>query len=266
MGTESALTKSSSISSVLLILLAALTFTTACSTQGRKSRPAAQASRSISPTRVAAATPASRSPGSSVAEPAERSWPTKRFAERSAALPVADLAHLRPGLVVNVSVLVAGKAEIEAAGKRITDKGAIAMPLLGTVDVHDLTLEEMSAKLATSYKDYFVNPQVIVEFVRDDNREGASPWGCVTVLGRVKKPGKINIPATRDLVLSAAIQQAGGFDTSAKQAAIRITRRLSGGSLESREVDFRSVGEEGHVDDDIKLEPDDVVFVPELRF
>ena len=256
MGTESALTKSSSISSVLLILLAALTFTTACSTQGRKSRPAAQASRSISPTRVAAATPASRSPGSSVAEPAER----------SAALPFADLAHLRPGLVVNVSVLVAGKAEIEAAGKRITDKGAIAMPLLGTVDVHDLTLEEMSAKLATSYKDYFVNPQVIVEFVRDDNREGASPWGCVTVLGRVKKPGKINIPATRDLVLSAAIQQAGGFDTSAKQAAIRITRRLSGGSLESREVDFRSVGEEGHVDDDIKLEPDDVVFVPELRF
>jgi polysaccharide export outer membrane protein len=179
---------------------------------------------------------------------------------------VTDAARLRPGLVITVNVLVSGKKEIEAIGKRVTDKGTIAMPLLGVVGVDGLTLDELGLKLMASYKEYFVNPQVIVEFVRDDNKEGLSPWGSVTVLGRVKKPGKISIPATRDLTLSAAIQQAGGFDTSAKETAIRITHRLANGQLSSREVNLHSVGAQGLVEEDVMLEPDDVVYVPELVF
>lgn len=174
--------------------------------------------------------------------------------------------RLRPGLVINVVVLVAGKKEIEISASRVTDSGSIAVPLLGTVEVKDLTLDEVVAKLMTGYREFFVNPQVLAEFVLDTYKEGQSPWGSVTVLGRVRKPGKVGIPATRDMTLSAAIQQAGGFDTSAKQAAIRITRRLTNGIVESREVNFRSVGSEGRVEDDIKLEADDVVFVPELVF
>ncbi len=177
-----------------------------------------------------------------------------------------ESADLRPGLVINVTVLVAGKNEIAAPGKRITDKGTISMPLLGAVKVSAQSLESLSAQLTSAYKEFFVNPQVIVEFVRDDNKEGLSPWGSVTVLGRVKKPGKISLPATRDLVLSAAIQQAGGFDTSAKETAIRITHRLSNGGLKTREVNLHSVGAQGLVEEDVLLEPDDVVFVPELVF
>jgi len=180
--------------------------------------------------------------------------------------PANDAAQLRPGLVININVLVAGKKEIDSMGKRVTDKGTIGVPLLGTVGVNGLTLDDLSAKLTTAYAEYFMNPQVIVEFVRDDNREGLSPWGSVTVLGRVKKPGKIIIPATRDLTLSAAIQQAGGFDTSAKENAIRVTRRRGDGSIQTREVDLRSVGAQGLVEEDIQLEPDDVVFVPEMVF
>jgi len=180
--------------------------------------------------------------------------------------PANDVAQLRPGLVININVLVAGKKEIDALGKRVTDKGTIGVPLLGTVGVSGLTLDDLSAKLTTAYAEYFVKPQVIVEFVRDDNREGLSPWGSVTVLGRVKKPGKIIIPATRDLTLSAAIQQAGGFDTSAKENAIRVTRRRGDGAVHTREVDLRSVGAQGLVEEDIQLEPDDVVFVPEMIF
>lgn len=176
------------------------------------------------------------------------------------------MARLRPGLVINVGVLIAGKKEIEATGKRVTDKGTLAMPLLGSVPVRDLTLDELGQQLTTAYKEYFINPQVIVEFVRDDNKEGLSPWGSVTVLGRVKKPGKISIPATCDLTLSAAIQQAGGFDTSAKETAIRITHRLPDGKLYAREVNLHSVGAQGLVEEDVMLEPDDVVYVPELVF
>ena len=177
-----------------------------------------------------------------------------------------DSAKLRPGLVINVTVLVSGKNEITANGKRITDQGTIAMPLLGTVAVSDSTLEDLSSRLTKSYKEYYVDPQVIVEFVRDDNKEGLSPWGSVTVLGRVKKPGRVSLPATRDLTLSGAIQQAGGYDTSAKENAIRVTRKRSGGGVNTWEVDLRSVGAEGMIENDIMLEPDDVVFIPEMIF
>jgi polysaccharide export outer membrane protein len=118
----------------------------------------------------------------------------------------------------------------------------------------------------TRYKDYFVNPQVIVDFVRDENKEGISPWGYVTVLGRVKKPGRIAIPATRDLTVSGAIQQAGGLDTSAQLGAIHVTRRAPNGKTVTKDVNLNAIGVGGRVEDDIVLESDDVVYVPESTF
>lgn len=178
----------------------------------------------------------------------------------------ADSVRLRPGLIVNVSVLVGGKSEIEAKNKRINDNGTLAMPLLGNLVITNQTLDELSVMLEKRYREYLVNPQILVEFVRDDGKEGFSPWGNVTVLGRVKRPGRISLPATRDLTVSGAIQQAGGFDTSAKESAIRITRRLPNGQMKVVEVDLHSVGAKGLVEKDLLLEPDDVVFVPEMMF
>jgi protein involved in polysaccharide export with SLBB domain len=177
-----------------------------------------------------------------------------------------DSARIRPGLVITINVVVAGKNEIEETTKRVSDSGSISLPLLGTLSIRDDTLESLSRRLTTAYGEFFVDPQVIVEFVRDDNREGLSPWGTVTVLGRVKKPGQVSIPATRDLTLSGAIQQAGGFDTSAKDTAIRVTRRTANGQVVTREVNLRAVGTQGRIESDIVLQPDDVVFVPEMIF
>jgi protein involved in polysaccharide export with SLBB domain len=173
---------------------------------------------------------------------------------------------LRPGLVVNVSVVVGGKKVIEEVGRRISESNTLSLPLLETISVEKMTLDRLSERLTQSYRDYYVNPQVMVEFVRDDNREGISPWGYVTVLGRVKRPGQVSIPPTRDMTLSGAIQQAGGLDTSAKDTAIRITRRTVSGQTETYEINLRSVGARGRVDHDIVLLPEDVVFVPELVF
>ena len=86
------------------------------------------------------------------------------------------------------------------------------------------------------------------------------------MLGRVKEPGRIVIPATRDLTVSGAIQQAGGFATSAKDNAILVTRVLPEGKTESRTINLKAVGTGGRLDDDIVLEADDVVFVPEAIF
>ena len=167
---------------------------------------------------------------------------------------------------MNVTVVVAGKKEIEEPVKRISDQGSLTLPLLGTVRVQDETIESLNVKLTELYKQYFVAPQVIVEFLRDDSGEGISPWGYVTVLGRVKKPGRIPIPATRDLTLSRAIQQAGGLDTSARDTAIRITHKNAEGKVDTRELDLHAVGSRGELENDVVLSSEDVVFVPELIF
>jgi polysaccharide biosynthesis/export protein len=173
---------------------------------------------------------------------------------------------LRPGLVLSVSVIVFGKKEIDEPAKRITDAGDITLPLLGKIHVEGLTLEAVSAGVAELYKEYFVQPRVVVEFNIDNASEASTPWGYVTVLGRVTRPGRVNIPATRDLTVSGAIQRAGGLSSSARESSIRVSRRKTDGKTETLKVDLRSVGTEGKTEHDIVLQSGDVVFVPENMF
>ncbi len=180
--------------------------------------------------------------------------------------PPADQALIRPGLMVNVTVIVGGKKQIEEAGRRVSENSTLTLPLLGSLSVGNETLDSLTGRLTAGYQEYFVNPQVLVEFVRDEMPEGISPWGHVTVMGRVKRPGRVNIPPTRDLTVSLAIQQAGGFDTSAKDTAILVTRRDPDGRTTTRQINLRAVGVRGQVENDIVLKPDDVVYIPELVF
>lgn len=177
-----------------------------------------------------------------------------------------DSVKLKPGLMISMTVLVAGKKEIEEPAKRVSEGGTIVLPLLGELDIAEKSLEELQAKLTKDYRQFFVDPQVILEFARDAGTAGGSPWGFVTVLGRVKTPGRVPVPATRDMTVSGAIQQAGGFAASAKDSAILVTRSLPGGHTESRTVNLRAVGTAGRIEDDLVLEANDVVYVPEAMF
>ena len=181
--------------------------------------------------------------------------------------PVLSTApQLTPGLVVAVSVLVSGNKEIDEPAKRISNAGEISLPLIGNVQANGMSLDELTTRLTALYSDYFVHPQVVIEFVKDQNSDMVSPWGYVTVLGRVKSPGRVSIPPTQDMTVSGAIQKAGGLDTSAKDSAIRVTRQTPRGKSAQYEVDLRSVGSRGRVHDDLILKPGDVIFVPEMIF
>lgn len=178
----------------------------------------------------------------------------------------AEVVKLRPGLMISMSVLVSGKKEIDEPAKRVSDGDTIVLPLLGELSVADMSLDDLQRKLTTRYKRFFVSPQVIVDFVQNPGEEGISPWGFVTVLGRVGKPGRIAIPATRDMTVSGAIQKAGGFATSAKTTGILVTRSTPDGKTESRTISLYAVGTAGRLEEDIVIEANDVVYVPEAMF
>lgn len=174
--------------------------------------------------------------------------------------------RLRPGLVIQVAVLVAGKKEIDETNKRVSNSGEIVLPLIGGVNVNGMSLSELDAHLAKLYSAFFINPQVVVEFVLEQSKEAVSPWGYVTVLGRIKAPGRVSIPPTQDLTVSTAIQQSGGLDTSAKDTAIRVTRERPDGLMEQYEINLKAVGSEGQFRNDLILKSGDIVYVPEMIF
>lgn len=180
--------------------------------------------------------------------------------------PTASAPRLRPGLQIGISVLVAGEKEVDEPAKRISAAGTITLPLIGLVDCSGLTLEELTKKLTARYAEFLQDPSVDVDFVIGDGPEAISPWGQVTVLGRVKQPGRINIPPTREMSLSKAIQLAGGLDTSARISNIRITRRNDAGQARQLDVNFLSIGQQGSLEKDLPLLDGDVIFVPESVF
>jgi protein involved in polysaccharide export with SLBB domain len=191
---------------------------------------------------------------------------SKTDAEQASAFHENEAPQLSPGLVVMVSVLVSGKKEIDEPATRISNSGDISLPLIGNVQARGLSLDQLATKLTKLYREYFVQPQVVVGYVIDNSSDIISPWGYVTVLGRVKNPGRVSIPPTQDMTISGAIQKAGGLDTSAKDSAIKVTRKLPDGKSERYDVNLRRVGTQGRVSDDIILKPDDVIFVPEMIF
>lgn len=170
--------------------------------------------------------------------------------------------RLKPGLVIDIVVAAGGRKEVTETAKRVTDDGDIGLPLVGTVHVEGMTLKDLAEHLRTQYSSFLRSPEVNIDF-NLSNPGSPSPWGLVTVLGTVKNPGSVNIPQTQDLTVSRAIRAVGGFDTSADDSAIVVSRRKPDGTIKKIRVNLHGLGSTGQLKQDIKLEAGDVIFVPE---
>lgn len=166
---------------------------------------------------------------------------------------------LQPGYMLDITVLASGTPEIEEKGKRVSMEGTLLVPLLGNVKVAGLTLPALSDLLTEAYKKYLRNPQVSLKFAEGPG--AVSPWGYVTVLGRVNRPGRVNMPAGGGMSVSMAIQAAGGFAKSAREAGIIVVRKHANNRIERFEVDLRDALHRGE-DADMRLASGDVLYVP----
>ncbi len=179
--------------------------------------------------------------------------------------PVDDVPLLRPGVRLNVEVFVADTIQTRAENVRISADGEITLPLIGTANVRDLTVRQAETLLNERYREYYVHPEIRIDFVYDD-RGAASPWGHVTVLGQVRNPGRVNLPPSGDLTVTHAIQQAGGLAPGARTRSIRVTRRDADDRRETIRVNLRKVGTGRERHEDLRLKANDVVYVPETFF
>ena len=139
---------------------------------------------------------------------------------------------------------------------RVSSRGYITFPLLGEVEVTGLTVADLENKLTEMLnKDYLVNPQVSV-FIEE--------YSTVSILGQVKEPGSFEIKGNLSVV--ELISLAGGFTKIAATNDVRIMRTDSSGVKNTTKVKVNDIINKGREDEDVQLEPGDIVTVPESFF
>lgn len=176
----------------------------------------------------------------------------------------AKARELASGDSVEVSVEVDGTMEVSMHRAEINYQGVVTLPLVGDVKIGGMMLSRARDVIAKAYIPYYVQPPVVMLELMDSDAIGE--WGFVTVLGRVNKPGPVPLLSQKGINLSAAIQTAGGFATSAKTSDIRVSRTDELGLKTRVSVDFEEIGEEGNTYADILLIDGDIVHVPERIF
>lgn len=173
-----------------------------------------------------------------------------------------DEPRIRPGLALRITISAAGKTDDQSI--MVSPTGEVTLPLIGTIKCEGMTVQELQEKIKTVCNTFYLNPQVTVQYLFGPDMQ--SPWGTVRVMGQVNRSGPVNVPQTRDLTVTRALQLAGGVTMLGNQAKVQITRRSADGKENhTKTIDLEQIGK-GKIEDDILLQADDVIYVPEIRW
>ena len=162
---------------------------------------------------------------------------------------------IQPGDLLEVTVF---KEADMSRTARISGNGTITFPLAGNIKLSELTVPEAEALLAEKLSEFLVKPQVTAFIKEYGNKQ-------IYVLGEVKKPGSIEMPAERRLTVLEAITLAGGFTDLAAPDRTKVLRG-TGNTSQSIQVEVNRITKQGDKSADIYLEPNDTVYVPQSFF
>jgi protein involved in polysaccharide export with SLBB domain len=155
-----------------------------------------------------------------------------------------------------IAVEVFGEDDLRTAG-RINAEGAVSLPLLGSVKLSGLTLNQAAARLTELYgRDYLVNPKLNVTLISYAKRR-------FTVLGQVNRPGSYEMPegSPSGIDLLEAIAIAGGYTRIAAPERISIKRRD-----QVMRADAKKIARRGGSEGGFRVEPGDTITVGESIF
>jgi polysaccharide biosynthesis/export protein len=116
---------------------------------------------------------------------------------------------LGPGDVLKISVPQI--PQLKDRTERVSEKSTIALPLLGVMDVHGMTQQDLLSDLTRRVRKYVYHPQVAVFLLHSESRD-------VAVLGAVKTPGRYMMTSRSDSIMTM-ISRSGG---TTGEAASRI--------------------------------------------
>ncbi|MDP8299592.1 MAG: polysaccharide biosynthesis/export family protein [Candidatus Tantalella remota] len=163
--------------------------------------------------------------------------------------------QIGPENVLQIDVYY-GKEEGLERKARVSANGYITFPLLGEIKLSGLTVSEAETLITELLaKDYFVNPQVSI-FIKQ--------YSTVSILGQVEEPGAYEIKGR--LTVVELISKAGGFTKLAHTNNVWVIRTKLDGTKKKMQVKVNDIINKGKEEDDIRLQPGDIVTVSESFF
>lgn len=140
--------------------------------------------------------------------------------------------------------------------------GNISLPLIGTVSVFGLTIEETTQLLVDRYQRFFKYPQIGVSLIIPRALN-------VVVSGEVSLPGSYTIPVQDTRFPGAqfppvtqALQLAGGVTLAANLRQVQVRRKVFNAPPRTIAVDLWAFLEQGDGSQNITLRDGDTIFVP----
>lgn len=181
--------------------------------------------------------------------------PTSSTVMRTNSMAVLD-DKKRLGTDDFVSFRVVEDRDNESQHLRVNDNGELEVPYIGLIAAQGKTCRELAYNIKSALeKEYYYHATVILAVDKVSERAR----GKIYVYGAVKGQGPQDIPSNETYTVSKAVIRAGGFGDFADKRKIKVTRK-DGRDLV---VDLKRVIEQGHTEDDVVLQPDDQIYVPQ---
>jgi polysaccharide export outer membrane protein len=135
----------------------------------------------------------------------------------------------------------------------IQPDGYINLQNAGSLYVQGMTVPELVDALKKVYANILHDPIIDVDLT-----DFQKPFFVVS--GQVTKPGQYDLRS--DLTVSEAIAVAGGFLPTAK-TQVFLYHRVSTSWVEVKKLSLKDLLNGKHADEDVQMQPGDMVFVPE---
>jgi polysaccharide export outer membrane protein len=139
----------------------------------------------------------------------------------------------------------------------VAQDGTINLPVVGTITVRGMTTGEVAEKIRTALIEaqYLRDPHVSIS-LKVINRPR------VAVLGMVQRPGTYEFKEGETVM--HAISMAGSFDPDRARLQDAVLRRKrADGTEETIPLDLEKLFFKGDMSQNYRLQPDDVIFIPE---
>lgn len=131
--------------------------------------------------------------------------------------------------------------------------GKISFPLVGDMQAAGRSVEDLRAELETKIGEFIHGAPVTVILIESRSAR-------VSVVGKVAKPGVF--PMDGPMYVLQALAMAGGMTPYASTGSVRVIRIDATGAQRFLSVDYDTIASGKGLEQNVLLEPGDVVLVP----
>ncbi len=134
--------------------------------------------------------------------------------------------------------------------------GQISIRGVPPINVEGQSLTEVTASVTHAYTAIMKDPVVAVSL-----KDFEHPYFIAA--GEVNRPGKYDLRSS--LTITEAVAIAGGFDKDAKHSQVVLFRPVGDDGFQSRVVDVKKLLADRDLNQDVRLLPGDVLYIPKSR-